>query len=572
MKRYNILFVFAISLLIGVIATFPMLFSFDKSIYSMGGDSYALLYHFWWIKFNPVHLMYPDNFLFMGLAKLLVTFLSETVAYNIFIILGFISTGYAGFLIAKKITGNCFAGIFAAVLFCLMPFRQTHSLQHLNFSDLGLILFFIYYLILSIENPNKKNIILSGLFFVLATLWNLQYGFFAAVIFISLIFFTLISFIVNHKLNFSKINFVILKQSFLTIILVAIVLSLFNFNLIKDVFGINKSEAAISSPVRDVSELTTYSAKWYYYLLPSSDNPIFGKFSANQFDKEVNILKTNRTEQILYLGWIPLLLAIYAISKIKNFTPPEIGGARNSNIKKIVWFLIIMGITGLILSFSDTWHIFGKNMKSPAQYIFDYIPFFRVYTRLGLIVNISVILLSAIGFNKLIENINNKNIKNLIIYTIMILSISEFLIWPSQRVVAVNYNAMPSAYKALEMYPKGILIEYPLLPNEEPRSYDYLVWQRLHGFPLLYSVKSSLISENFRREIVNIEDSKIIDLLRANNVKYIIIHQDKYLNGEPKKYPAEYNWGRIPVVNNLQLVLIGKFDSDELYELKNNND
>lgn len=555
-KYYIIIFLF---LLIGIFITFPLILNLNKSIYSLGGDSFSLVYYLHWIKTNPAHLTFPDNFLFMGLAKLLTIFLDEVIVYNIFIFLSFILTGSAGFLLAKKITNNNIVGLFAGIILCLLPFRITQGMQHLNFADLSGLLFFIYFLLCAKENPNFKNVFFASLFFTITTLWNSQYGFFAGIILlvfiVNFVFEKIISGKFKTKFNLNKTMVILFS-----IVFSISIISIFNLQIFKDLIANRKNEKVEIAPVRSIDELQSYSSQWFYYLYPSPDNPIFGKWTAPKYNLAVQNLGTNRVEQVLYLGWIPLLLALYAIVQTINL--------KKQKTKNNVWFFVLMGVTGLILSFSKIWNIFGHDIKSPAQYLFSYLPFFRVYARFGLLVAISTTVLACIGLNSLLTKIKNIKIKYFIFGAILLMTIGELLVWPKDKLIRVDYQAMPQAYKYLTKEPKGILAEYPLLPQEEPNSYDYLLWQRYHQMPLVYKEIVDEKGDDFRKTILDPSSDETINKLKNIGVLYLIVHKDKYDTADASKYLFEYNFGETPQINSDKLEFLGNFHNNNLYKIK----
>lgn len=561
--------------------TYLLINNLSTSIFGGDGDSFSTLYYIWWIKDHAINYGFPTSVLFILPAKIGSILFGEIITYNIFVLSGFILTGLAGFLLIKKITKNIVSSVFGSLVLANLPFRTTQSLQHLNFADLSGLLFFIYFLILTKENPNFKNIFFSGLFFILTTLWNYQYGFFALIIFIIFIIFALINKLLINKdynLNSKRIIFIL----FIMISCSAII-TIFNLQAIKDYKSIwgKDIEKVTTLPIRSQYELKVYSAKWFYYLLPSPDNPVFGKLTVTKYDQTIQGLGTNQTEQVNYLGWIPLLLALLGIMQVTkliiyNFSDFQMSRdsvplAKESecwkNLRTHVWFFVLLGLSSLALSFSDTWVFFGYNIKSPAQYLFNYIPFFRVYSRFGLLVGIATTVLASIGLTAILAKISKIKPKYLVFIIISILTISELLVWPKDRLVRVDYQAMPEVYKFLAKEPQGLLVEYPLLSSDNPKSYEYLVWQRYHQFPLVYGSVINSKDDDFRETILNPEDSKTIDKLIEMKVKYLIVHENKYNIMNAKKYPQEYNYGKAPVINNNKIKLINQSDDDKIYSI-----
>jgi hypothetical protein len=227
----------------------------------------------------------------------------------------------------------------------------------------------------------------------------------------------------------------------------------------------------------------------------------------------------------------------------------------------------LLAIVTLYFSFTLAFSIFGINFKTPANYIFPYLPYFRVYARFGLIVALSVSILAGMGLSFILDKIKNKRISVLLYVFLVFLLLIEFINFPPTHSVNGSKNAMPEIYENLAKLDKGIVAEYPLLPTQEPLSYDYLLWQRYHQMPLVYGAVKGTEEDDFRKSILNPEDSKTIDRLKSIGVKYLIIHLDSYTKENIKKYPLEYNLGVPPEISSSKLELISQSKNDLLYKI-----
>lgn len=550
-KKYKLyLLYFILYVLVMLIFTWPVITNLKSIIYAQSGDAFATLYDFWKLPFSDFSYYFPNQPIFLALAKMLRIFFAESVVYNIFVFASFILTAIAGFLLFSKITKNNFIAFWGGLVLMIAPFRIAQTVQHLNFSDLSMLLLFIYFLLEIREKARWLNIVGVFFFLVVITLINYQYGFFAIVIYL---IYLISNFIFREKQY--KFNFL---YSLGSVIGASLVIILVNNNIISDLLALSQGAQTQFIAVRSFKELGVYSAQWIYFFTPSPDNPFFGQFASGIYSHFIDILKTNRTEQIIYLGIINLILGVIAIFNYKKIN------------KFIFWFAILLVIFGIYFSFAPNISFDAFSLATPSELIFKYLPFFRVYSRLGLIAYFGVIILSGFGLLFLVEKIKN-NFASIIFKTIIILIIVlDLAIIPSNKVTVVSYSAMPGVYKTLMTLPRGTLAEYPLLPPAEPQSYEYLLWQRIHQVPILYSFNDSKEENDFRKSILNPVKKNTIEQLKSHGVTYIIVHKDKYWQEKPQKYPEEYNFGVTPVPNPsaLGLDLIGEFDSDLLYKIK----
>jgi len=267
----------------------------------------------------------------------------------------------------------------------------------------------------------------------------------------------------------------------------------------------------------------------------------------------------------LYLGWIPLLLALLGLFlyfKNKNF--------RQERLSFLIIFSILLALAGFYFSFAPTMSIFGLKISTPAAWLFHYLPFIRVYSRFGFLVMLAVAILAGLGLSLILKSAKSIKLKYLLFSIFCLLIFLEFANFPPWPVVNVSPKAMPAVYQWLKEQPgtDWAAAEYPLLPIEEPKSYDYLLWQRLHQKPLIYGARVGSEGEKKRKEIINPEDPQTIVQLKERQVKFIIIHQDRFTPENAKKYPQEYNYGKLPdLTKRIELKLVKQFDETDVYEI-----
>lgn len=565
-KKYkDILIVTLIYTIIALIFTWPIILHLKSYIYAQSGDPFGALYSFWWSISHQMNFNFPSASLATLLPQLGSRAMGEIATYNIFTILGFVLTGLAGYILVNKITKNNLAGFFSGLILVIAPFRIAQTMQHFTFADLSLLLFFIYFLFLSWKKADFKNIFLSAVFLVLVTLYNYQYGFFAGVVLSVFFIWLFLRWAIVNKLSVTQFNYKIIYYILVSLIFSVAVIGFFNYSVFKDAFLFNNNEKATVAPTRNWSELSVYSAHSFYYYLPSPENPIFGKYTKPAYDNLINRKGTNLTEQTLYLGWVALGLTIYGLlfrvlRKIKKEPYP-------SELDPYISFFTLLGLAGLYFSFAPIIDIFGYEFKTPAYYIFPHFPFFRVYARFGLLMMISVSMLAGIGLTELLGKIKLKRWMWLVFVALCIFSTAEFINIPPVRTIDVSERAMPGAYQYLKNQPQGLVAEYPFLPSEEPKSYDYLLWQRYHKFPLLYGTPVNSISDGVRKTILNPEDEETINKLKEINVKYVIVHERLFTLENAKKYPEEYNNGIIPQIKSSKAKLIWHDNEDLLFVL-----
>lgn len=551
-KYHKYIWILLFYIAVAIFYTWPTIINLNSVIYAQSGDAFANIYDLWKISFSDVSLSFPNQVVYMFTAKTLRAIFSEITIYNLFIFSSFIFTAIAGFLLIKKIVKDETSAFFGGLMLMLAPFRIAQSIQHLHFADISFLLLFIYFLIKSRERKKWYDLVGVFLTFSLLTLINYQYGFLAGIIFV---IYLIACFINPHK----KGRYVFLYTLMPFVGSISIIL-IFNQNFIADMMSISYGQDANYLTSRSFEELGVYSARWFYYLVPTPDNPIFRNVTSNLYGNVINTIGTNLTEQTIYLGIINLFFAIYALVNFKKIN------------QFILGFSLLLIFFGIYISFSPEIIIWNTKIPSLSRILYDYIPFFRVYARFGIITYIGTIILSCYGIKFFVNKISNNLYKKIAIITILILIFADLLILPTTKTVGANVEYMPLSYKELAKINDSneLIIEYPVLPPEEPDSYEYLFWERVHSMPIYYNHDNTEEENEFIRSVSNLNSQEIIDELKNKKIKYIVIHKDKYSSEKAKKYPIEYNGGRPPLYNlhKLDLKYIGTYDDDIVYEIK----
>jgi len=179
-------------------------------------------------------------------------------------------------------------------------------------------------------------------------------------------------------------------------------------------------------------------------------------------------------------------------------------------------------------------------------------PMFRYYSRMVVVMMISLSVLSGIGIKFLLEKFKIKNLKFKIIFIgiIFLLIGVEFI-----NIPPFHYfdSTPPKVYTWLAKQGEEFstaVAEYPMLAGRTPE-YGYLFWQRVH--------KQKLVNGGDRArstKLLHIDNPETVAQLRKWGVRYVIIHRDFYEN-----YEKNYNIS-MPVIDEekLGLKLIKSFN------------
>lgn len=300
---------------------------------------------------DPSHILLPSQPLIDFQSKILTSLFSPAWTYNILIALGFILTFLASFLLVKKFGQSRLVALVCATIITFLPYRLIHSQYHISLSSTHWLLFSLYFVVSLYEKPNWKNMLGLGVFTTLTLLDNYQYGAFAVFCAITLVTLVIIKSYVQGKVgNLGKILF----YGVLAAILSLSLLTVFDHQLI---VSLTKDSGLTDlGPARKVFELSIYSARWFYYIAPSNLLEFFQRPFATLYNSQISTFKTTPEEQVLFMGWIPIILAGASLF----FKKP-----REQKFK--YFFISVLGLTALLLSFSPTINLFGGKFEQSCQ-------------------------------------------------------------------------------------------------------------------------------------------------------------------------------------------------------------
>ncbi|MFH1403606.1 MAG: hypothetical protein ABIH11_04975 [Candidatus Altiarchaeota archaeon] len=148
-------------------------------------DVWKMMWYLWWggeslssFK-NPYHtdlwfapygksLVFHSNILSLSLLSLpLQHLLSLAASYNMLCIMAFAFSGYGMYLLVRRLTGNDKASLVSGLIFAFTPLRFTRLLGHLNLVSTQWIPFYILFLLRTLDNDDRRDPVLAGIFFAL---------------------------------------------------------------------------------------------------------------------------------------------------------------------------------------------------------------------------------------------------------------------------------------------------------------------------------------------------------------------------------------------------------------------
>ena len=460
---------------------------------------------------------------------------NPTIAYNIWIFIGYVLSGIFAFLLANHLTRNKFASLLASLIFTFSPYHyQVVYNGELELSGIFWIPCLLYFFLLFLEKKSLRYAIFTSLIFSLTALSSGYYGVFSI---ITIAVFALLYFLFKKE-EFIKWKNIGSKRAvkilFFLAILALIILTPFYLALYRSDRIITESgyntflnsfKYEMDGGVADIIDYITPLPFYYKDLGFGYRN--WNVWPANSY----------------YISFLLLpALLIYMLKKNKK------------KIEKIIFFSFL---TLAILSMGSSLRYdhalvkpFGLGYIPLPGSILHLIPVVgdaRVIIRLGIFVNLFASLLIGLMFLPIFSDKFGKRTKLFFLSSLVIFFFIETYSYviPS----SLKPSTAPAVYETIaKMKGDFSIIEYPIrIACNYPFNEEELFYQTFHGKKTVFGFapfRSKSLEEHlgkfgaFSQDKENFKIDR--DYLKAAKVKYILINRQKINGLFPDKKEAAY--------------------------------
>ncbi|MDD4894949.1 MAG: hypothetical protein PHW54_06540, partial [Candidatus Omnitrophica bacterium] len=318
---------------------------------------------------------------------------------------------------------------------------------------------------------------------------------------------------------------------------------------------VTTSNAAWNMSRRAFEDLFSQSAKPLSYFLPSLQQPVLGGITGFFIGSE--LYGKSLTEHVLFLGWIPIILAIVAV---RRWRVNKTYSRENFYIGLFTYLTFVFWI----FSQPPWWQIGPLKIYMPSFFMYKFLPMFRAYCRFGILVMLGVSILAGFGIKFILSSFKNRFLAFIVYILFCVLILFEFWSYPPFKIIYVN--RVPPVYSWLKAQPGLFVIaEYPLdieAPNEV-----YKFYQTKHDKKMINGAFPGTPANKFLCNIADLSNPNTVGMLNNLGVKYVLVHsQDYQATGlvEDLKQLEE-------IKNNSSLRLVKDFnDGISVYEIVRN--
>jgi len=468
--------------LLTVLFTWPLLLHLTTALPGEGGDSWQYLWNFWWFdqalfggkslyftqaQYYPqgtsllFHTLSPLNSLLGLPARLLGGYL---LAYNFIVLLAGTLSGYGAFLLAREALGkgqnglpSDLAAFLAGAVFALCPYRSVHLLGHLSLVSTETLPFFALFALRALRRPGWRPALGVAISLLAAALIDWYYPLYMLLLAGFFLLWAAGEALLRRRTGRS------LLQSAATLAAGILLAGLLLAPLLIPM-GREASQAPYLEEPLEFS--TAYGADLAAFFIPSPLHPLWGELFRPWSEP---FAEGNTAEGIVYLGFVPLILAAVGLWKRGKEGKMWAATAGLFALLSLGPYLKVLNRpTGIPLP--DLWLC-----RLPI------IRFTRVPSRYVVLTQLALAVLAALGVRALLRKDARPWRAGGLSFFLLALLLLEYLPIPYPLTPA----RIPAFYRQLAQTPGDeALLEVPLQKPSSPWYYTrWMLYQTVHGRP-----------------------------------------------------------------------------------------
>jgi hypothetical protein len=520
--------------LLAIFLTWPLVRSLGGRIYGYPGDStgtIALLwalahktgYHvlgtthmlltgapFGWEFSNALNVQWAFVFLPATLATKLI---GEVAAYNLVILSGLVLSGAAMYLLVRRLGTTPLVAAWAGLAYTVFPWHLEKAQGHAGFVHLEGFPLLVLAVLAWHRRPDLRRALLVAAASLL--LWTTA-GYFGVLGSVALAVLLPVVAVLHRRRHGTL--YAIAKLALGGGAALAVLVVIFAVSLA------GSSDEGVSAQ-QNVGELSTYGARPWEYVLPSYRNPYLGDDFAPFLSSHLH--GSNFSETSLYVGWLTILLAAgwlgWALARHRRL-PPE-------RIFLAVGLPLMIG-AALVCSLPSPLPRTG--VPTPARFLWEAVPQFRVPSRFIAVVMTGLVPLAALGLNAISARagrLTSRRSLSAALPAAVVLAavVITFIELPISRASATtDVDRTPAYYRDVQSAPPGLLVEYPLATADQAVNSEYLFWQRIHERRLVNGAALDTFADAVGQTLVNPSSPETPASLAALGVTAIVLRPSVY--------------------------------------------
>jgi hypothetical protein len=445
-----------------------------------------------------------------GFQYLLVAAFGQIAAWTIYQFVGYLFTGAVTFCFIRQLTGKAWLGLIFGWAYAFYPATYLNAVGHHDFLYGGWLVLALWRLLELQREPTRRNALLAAAAVCAGMWWTPYY-----ILIIGVLYATAAALSLLVAWRERQLSQTVRSQA-----VGAGVVSVFLGLLAALSLATSGGGAVIHT--NNLGQLLAFGARPLEYLLPGSGHLLFGSLTASYFLSHQH--GSDPTETTLYVGWSLLVLASVCVvlwmrQRLRGQTPGT-----------LVFMLVLVGFVALVCSAPGEVWLLGVKIPMPSYFIAKISSTWRVYSRFSFLVMLVVVTLAALGSAQLLARLKPRAT------TVLLLAIAAVvLVDLSYRTSPVpNYQSTNPALSVLRQQPRGLVAEYPLVPDAMNLFQDTFA-QPEYDMPMINGYSAGTVEERRALTLYYLNVPATATRLAALGVRYVLLARDRppYLQPSP---------------------------------------
>jgi hypothetical protein len=432
-------------------------------------------------------LAYSDAMLVQGVlaAPLFWAGVPPVLVHNLTLLGAIVASAVGAFVLARHVTGSAPGGLVAGIVFAFAPYRFEHYM-HMELQWTVWSPWAFWALQRTIETRSLRSGLVMGVFVALQMMSSVYYG----------VFLLILVAVVG------SLQLMTLRGSHLRRAAGALALGGALAAAVSGVYSLPYAAAASRVGTRTTVEVRTFSARPRDYRVATATNLLYGRPDSGA------------PERRLSPGILAPLIAALGLLLVAP-TPVAIAYL----VGLVLAFELSLGAYGYLYPLLYEHVAVFRGLRAPARA--------SVFSLLFLGV------LAAYGTAILTQGVS-RAAKSAVGGLVCLVLLFEYRVAPLELVR--YHNDPPPLYQLLARLPPGPIAEFPMPRAGSPPHHDarFAYMSTFHWMPLVNGY-SGFFPPSYLLRLVRMEkfpDAASVASLRRDNVKYVIVHEDGYPDGE----------------------------------------
>ena len=567
--------IFLAYLAVTIFITWPLITRFATSIYGMPGDNLGEIWAGWWCRnagsfgasssFCPLVgfpfgtelgtiSMEPLDFMFR---RFLLLFFNEVIVYNVLMLSSFFLSGITMYYLVRYLTRDRRVALFGGLVYLVVPYHAFHSMYiGGGLSIVQWMPLYILVLLKFMRKPSGKNATFLAMGAILVVGTSIHYGFFMAIFTAAFLAGRFVAGRISLRRRLKGegaegrapwgLNKKTLVMSLLIILVVIVFISPF-FGLM--ITGSNPPGNWPTSATPGEQRTDKYyawgAASPADYVLPNKYNSIVGKITGVEISN-----RGISWQRSLYSGWVIIALAVIGLffaARGRDDPPSVSDGSRQGSkpvqtspgvpaggstpYRRVTWGFGSAALACFVLSLKPEITIGSFTIPMPSKLFGLLVSWFRWYLRIGVVVNICLIVIACFGLHWLLNRLKGRYWALLMVPLTIVLVLEMIIVPPFQN---FRFDTIPEVFKGVTHLPEGsTLAFYPIDESGMFSTSNIRFYQRWFEKPMLNGAAGSSDGEALRRTVYNPFNEATPGILSRFNINNLVLFDERFKEANP---------------------------------------